>query len=76
VGKRAAEIEAHYVKRAKKFDTTIASGNHSNPFLTTSKCFGMNGIDSLVVGHFGDVNKGFKKIFHKIAMPLDIINFR
>ncbi len=32
-----------------------------NPLLSAHKSYGMNGIDSLVVGHFGEVNKGFKQ---------------
>jgi len=59
--KRVAEIEGHYTKRAKKLDVTFAAGNNSNPFISAYKSYGMNGIDSLVVGHFGEVNKGFKQ---------------
>ena len=33
VDKRAAEIEAHCTKRAKKLDATFAAGNNSNQFL-------------------------------------------
>jgi len=33
VEKRVAEIEAHYMKRAKNLDTTFTAGNYSNPFL-------------------------------------------
>ena len=58
--KRVAEIEAHYTKRAKKL-------NSSNPFLSVYKSYGMNGIDSLVVGHFGEVNKGFKQLICSLA---------
>jgi len=57
VEKRVTEIEAHYIKRAKKLDATFAAGNNFNPFLSAYKSYGMNGIDSLVVGHFGEVNK-------------------
>ena len=56
--KRVTEIEAHY---------TIAVGNNSNPFLSAYKSYGMNGIDSLVVGHFGEVNKGFKQLICYLA---------
>jgi len=59
--KRVAQIEVHYTKRAKKLDVTFAAGNNSNPFLSAYKSYGMNGIDSLVVGHFDEVNKGFKQ---------------
>ena len=31
------------------------------------KSFGMNGIESLAVGHFGEVNKGFKKLICSLA---------
>jgi len=62
VEKKVAEIEAHYTKRAKKLDATFAAGNNSNPFLSAYKSYGINGIDSLVVGHVGKVNKGFKQL--------------
>ena len=65
--KRVAEIEVHYTKRAKKLDVTFAAGNNSNPFISAYKSYGMNGIDSLVVGHFGEVNKGFKKLLCSLA---------
>ncbi len=65
--KRVAEIEAHYTKRAKKLDITFAAGNNSNPFLSAYKSYGMNGIDSLVVGHFGGVNKGSKQMICSLA---------
>jgi len=67
VEKRVAEIEAHYTKRAKKLDATFAAGNNSNPFLSAYKSYGINGIDSLVVGHFGEVNKGFKQLICSLA---------
>ena len=56
------EIEAHYTKRPKKFDVTFAAGDNSNPFLSVYKSYGIYGIDSLVVGHFGEVNEGFKQL--------------
>jgi len=31
------------------------------------KSYGMNGIDSLVVGHFGEVNKGFNQLIYSLA---------
>ena len=62
VEKKVAEIEAHFTKRTKKLDVTFAAGNNSDPFLSAYKSYGMNGIDSLVVGHFGEVNKGFKQL--------------
>ena len=61
VEKRVVEIEANYTKRGKKLDATFAAGNNSNLFLCAYKSYGINGIDSLVVGHFGEVNKGFKQ---------------
>ena len=45
-----------------KLDAAFAAGNNSNSFLSAYKSYGMNGIDSLVVGHFGEVNKGFKQL--------------
>ena len=43
-------------------DVTFAAGSNSNRFLSAYKSYGMNGIDSLIVGHFGEVNKGFKQL--------------
>jgi len=40
---------------------------NSNPFLSAYKSYGINGIDSLVVGHFGEVNKGFKQLICSLA---------
>ncbi len=65
VEKRVAEIEANYTRRAKKLDITFAAGNNSNPFLSAYKSYGMNGIDSLVVGPFGEV--GFKQLICSLA---------
>jgi len=59
--RRVAEIEAHYVKGAKKLDATFATGNNSNPFLSVSRSCGKNGIDSLVNYHSGEVNMGFNQ---------------
>jgi len=59
------KIEAHYTKRAKKLDATFAAGNNSNP--SAYKSYAINGIDSLVVGHFGEVNKGFKQLICSLA---------
>jgi len=65
--KRVAEIEAYYMERAKKLDATFAADKNSNPFLCAYKSYGMNGIDSLVLGHFGEVNKGFKQLICSLA---------
>jgi len=60
--KRVAEIEAHYIKRAKKLDATFAAGNSSNRQTRSAyKSYGVNGIDSLVV------NKGFKQLIYSLA---------
>ena len=48
-------------------EVTFAAGNSSNPFLSAYKSYGRNGIDSLVVGHFGEVNKGFKQFICSLA---------
>ena len=53
--KRVAEIDAHYIGRAKKLDSTFAAGNNFNIILSAYKSCGVNGIDSLVVGYFGEV---------------------
>jgi len=67
VEKRVAEIKAHYVMRAKKFDPTFAADNNLNPFLSAYKSYGINGIDSLVVDHFSKVNIGFKQLIYSLA---------
>ena len=67
VQKRVAEIEAHYANRTKKLNVTFVAGNNSNPFLIAYKSYSMNGIDSLVVGHFGEVNKGFRQLICSLA---------
>jgi len=67
VEKRVAEIEAHYTKRSKKLDVTFAAGINSNPFLSAYKSYGMNGIDTLVVGNFSEVSKGFKQLICSLA---------
>ena len=48
-------------------DATFAAGNNSNPFLSALKSYGTNGIDSLVVGHFGEVSKEFKQLICSLA---------
>jgi len=65
--KRVAEIEAHYMKQAKKVNATFEAGYNSNPFFSAYKSYGMNVIDSLLVGHFGKVNKGFKQLIYSLA---------
>ena len=45
-----------------KLDVTFAAGNNSNPFLSAYKSYGINGIELLVVGYFGEVNKRFKQL--------------
>ena len=57
--KRAAEIDAHYTKRAKKLDATSTAGNNFN---SAYKSYGLNGIDMLLVGHFDEVNKMIQAI--------------
>jgi len=53
VEERVAEIEAHYTKQAKKLDVTFAASSSSNNSIFCAyKSYGMNDIDSLVVGHF------------------------
>jgi len=56
-----ANIEAHYMKQAKSLDD-FAAGENVNPFLSAYKFYGINGIDSLIVGDFGKVNEGWKQL--------------
>ena len=65
--RRAVENEAHYTRRAMKLHFTYVAGNNSNLCLSAFKSYGTNGIDSLVVGHFGEVNKGFKQLICSLA---------
>jgi len=67
VEKSVADVEALYMKQDRKLDATFATDNNSNPFLSANKSYGINGIDSLVVGHFGEVNKGFKQFICSLA---------
>jgi len=67
MSKNVAEIEAYYMKRSKKSEATFAAGNYSNAFRYAYKPYGINGIDSLGVGHFGKVKKGFKHLIVCLA---------
>jgi len=55
------------MKRAKKLDAIFATGSNSKPCLSAYKSYGMNGIDSLVVGLIGVVDKGFKQLICFLA---------
>jgi len=46
---------------------TFAAGNNFNQFLSAYKTHGINGIDSLAVGHFGVISKGFKQFIYSLA---------
>ena len=68
VERRVAEFEVHYMMRTKKWDAIFAAGNNnSDPFLSAYKSYGINGIDSLAVGHFVEVNEGFKQLSCSLA---------
>ena len=41
--------------------------NKYESYICKTMYFGMSGIDSLVVGHFGEVNKGFKQLICSLA---------
>ena len=55
------------MKRAKNLDVTFATCDDSNPFLTAYRCYCKGGIDSIVVRHFGEMNKGFKQLIYSLA---------
>jgi len=57
VEKLFEEIEAHCVKRAKKLDDDIGTGNSSNQIYSTYKSYGINGIDWLILDNFSEVSK-------------------
>jgi len=72
VEKKVANIEAHYMKRAKNSDD-FAAGKNFNPFLSAYKFYGINVINSLIVGDFGKVNEGWKQLIcclAKVAVEL------
>jgi len=61
VEKRANSSLKSYVNRCKKIDDKIAPGDNSRPFTSVYKSYGNSGVEHLVMGNFGEINKGFKQ---------------
>ena len=59
---------ASYLNRCKKLDKKIAPDDTSRPFTTAYQSYGDGGVDHLVVGNFGEVNKGFKNFIAETAI--------
>jgi len=61
-------IEIFYLNRCKKLDEKIAPGDNSRPFISAYKSYGNGGVEHLVVGNFGEINKGFKQFIAETAI--------
>jgi len=57
-----------YLNRCKKLDDKIAPGDNSRPFTSAHKSYGNGGVEHLVVGNFGEINKGFKQFIAETAI--------
>jgi len=49
-------------------NTSFATGNDYNPFLSVYRSFGESEIDYLVVCHFGEINNVFKQSIYSFVM--------
>ena len=56
-----------YLNRCKKLDEKIAPDDNSRPFTSAYKSYGNGGVEHLVIGHFGELNKGFKQFITETA---------
>ena len=68
VEKRANASSKSYLNRCKKLDEKIAPGDNSRPFTSAYKSYGNGGVEHLVVGNFGEINKGFKQFIAETAI--------
>ena len=68
VEKRANASSKSYLNRCKKLDEKIAPGDNSRPFTSAYKPYGNGGVEHLVVGNFGEINKGFKQFIAETAI--------
>ena len=68
VEKRAKSSSASYLNQCKKLDKKLALGDTSNPFTTAYQSYEDGGVDHLIVGNFGEINKGFKKFITETAI--------
>mmetsp|Transcript_4626 Transcript_4626/g.6229 ORF Transcript_4626/g.6229 Transcript_4626/m.6229 type:complete len:92 (-) Transcript_4626:920-1195(-) len=67
VEKRFAEIEALYIKRAKKLGVTFTADDNSYHLVIDYMFYGENGIDSLVFGHFREIHE-FEHSIYSLAI--------
>ena len=67
VEKRANSSMKSYLNRCKKLDEKIAPDDNSRPFTSAYKSYGNGGVEHLVIGHFGELNKGFKQFITETA---------
>ena len=67
VKKRVKSSAASYLNRCKKLDENLAPEDTSKPFTTAYQSYGDGGVDHLVVGNFGEINKGFKTFIAETA---------
>ena len=68
VEKRVGLSTGSYHRRCKKMDDTIATGDDSKPFTAAIQTYKEGGIDHLVVGNFGEINKEFKEFISNTAL--------
>jgi len=67
VEKRANSSSKSYLNRCKKIDEKIAPVDNSRPFTSAYKSYGNGGVEHLVVGNFGEINKGLKQFIAETA---------
>ena len=68
VEKRAKTSSASYFRRCQKPDEAIAVDDQARLFTAAYKSYGVGGVDHLVIGNFGEVNKEFKDFIASTAM--------
>ena len=57
-------------RRCKKMDDTIVTGDDSKLFTAAFQTYREGGVDHLVVGNFGEINKEFKEFISNTALLL------
>jgi len=68
VEKRANSSMKSYLNRCKKPRANNATDDNSRPFTSAYKSYGNRGVEHLVVGNFGELNKGFKQFIAETAI--------
>ena len=67
-GKTCKSIVGFSSQQCKKLDEKLAPEDASKPFTTAYQSYRDGGVNHLVVGNFGEFNKGFKKIIAETAI--------